>query len=136
MRVDEKPNGSVIVIEERTLLRWGSLATGALLGVILLVLRFAGITKDPVRLLPGAGVSLFVMMLAAVIPERRFAFEPALGRSFSEGDARPGHDDVVLLSDGFWRRQFGADSAAVGRRIVVDGTPCTIVGVLPNGFVR
>src|SRR5439155_9173133 len=45
--------------------------------------------------------------------------EPALGRSFSEGDARPGHDDVVLLSDGFWRRQFGADSAAVGRRIVV-----------------
>ncbi|PYU81339.1 MAG: hypothetical protein DMG50_16360 [Acidobacteria bacterium] len=53
--------------------------------------------------------------------------------SFNE-DAQPGHDTVVLLSDGFWRRQFAADSAIVGRSIDVDGTPCTVVGVLPSSF--
>jgi putative ABC transport system permease protein len=60
--------------------------------------------------------------------------QPALGRGFADADGRPGHDDVVLLSDGFWRRRFGGDPAAVGRRIGVDGTPCTIVGVLPASF--
>src|SRR5438093_1083003 len=63
-----------------------------------------------------------------------FAGRPTLGRGFTAADARPGHDDVVLLSDGFWRRQFGADPSAVGRTVVVDGTPCTIVGVLPSTF--
>src|SRR5262249_46366674 len=45
-----------------------------------------------------------------------------------------GRDGVALLTDGFWRRQFGGDPAAVGRVIVVDGAPCTIVGVLPASF--
>jgi len=60
--------------------------------------------------------------------------EPALGRSFTADDTVPGRDNVVLLTDGFWRRQFGADPAVVGRGIVVDGAPCTIVGVLPASF--
>jgi predicted permease len=63
-----------------------------------------------------------------------FGIRPALGRGFTADDGQPGHDDVVLLSDGFWRRQFGADPAVVGRRIVVDGTSCAIVGVLPPTF--
>lgn len=60
--------------------------------------------------------------------------EPILGRGFIDEEARPGRDAVVLLTDGFWRRQFAADSAIVGRSIDVDGTPCTIVGVLPSTF--
>jgi putative ABC transport system permease protein len=60
--------------------------------------------------------------------------QPAIGRSFTDEDARPGHDDVVLLTDGFWRRRFGADPGIVGRSIDVDGTPCTVVGVLPASF--
>ncbi len=59
---------------------------------------------------------------------------PALGRNFSDEDARPGHDAVVLLTDGFWRRRFGADPSLVGRSIDVDGTPCIVVGVLPASF--
>src|SRR5262245_8376735 len=55
--------------------------------------------------------------------------EPALGRGFTAGEAVAGGDAVVLLSDGFWRRQFGADPAIVGRLLHVDGTPCTVVGV-------
>jgi putative ABC transport system permease protein len=59
---------------------------------------------------------------------------PAIGRQFSPDEARPGHDRVVLLSHGFWRRQLGADPAIVGRALVVDGTSCTVVGVLPESF--
>jgi len=59
---------------------------------------------------------------------------PALGRLFVETDAKPGRDDVVVLSDGFWRRHFNADPSIVGRRVIVDGTGCTIVGVLPASF--
>ncbi|HEV3141595.1 MAG TPA: ADOP family duplicated permease [Vicinamibacterales bacterium] len=62
------------------------------------------------------------------------AIEPALGRLFTEDDTVKGRDNVVLLTDGFWRRQFGADPAVVGRRIIVDGAPCTVVGVLPASF--
>jgi putative ABC transport system permease protein len=60
--------------------------------------------------------------------------ELALGRGFTAEDAQPGHDAVVLLSNGFWRRQFAADSAIVGQSINVDGIPCTVVGVLPSSF--
>jgi predicted permease len=60
--------------------------------------------------------------------------ESALGRGFNDEDAWPGRDAVVLLTNGFWRRQFAADSTVVGRLIDVDGTPCTIVGVLPSSF--
>ncbi len=60
--------------------------------------------------------------------------EPALGRGFTNEDAQLGRDAVVLLSNGFWRRQFTADSTIVGQSIDVDGTPCTVIGVLPSSF--
>ncbi len=60
--------------------------------------------------------------------------QPAIGRGFTADDVRPGADTVALLSDGFWRRQFGADPAAVGRVITIDGVPCIVVGVLPSTF--
>ena len=60
--------------------------------------------------------------------------EPALGRGFTDEDAHPGRDAVVVLSDGFWRRQLAADPGIVGRTLDVDGTPCTIIGILPTSF--
>jgi predicted permease len=57
---------------------------------------------------------------------------PAVGRAFTEEDSHAG--DVVLLSDGFWRARFGADRSALGRRIVLNERPHTIVGVMPPGF--
>lgn len=60
--------------------------------------------------------------------------QPALGRLFVADDHTPGRDQVVILSDGFWRRNLNADSAAVGRHIVVNDMPYEIVGVLPAGF--
>jgi putative ABC transport system permease protein len=57
----------------------------------------------------------------------------ALGRTFSERDAST-QNPVVVLSDGLWRRRFGADPAAVGRAIVLNGSSYQIVGVMPRRF--
>ncbi|HYE88071.1 MAG TPA: FtsX-like permease family protein, partial [Vicinamibacterales bacterium] len=65
---------------------------------------------------------------------RTLGVQPALGRLFAAGDHEPGRDRVVILSDSFWRRNVGADPAAVDRGIVVNGVPHTIVGVLPPGM--
>lgn len=58
---------------------------------------------------------------------------PAVGRSFSTEEEK-GHGRVVMLSDGLWRRQFGADPAVVNRTIQLDGESYTVIGVMPAGF--
>lgn len=59
---------------------------------------------------------------------------PALGRTFDSQDGEAGHDQVAVISDGLWRRRFGADPAAVGRTITINGRPHEIVGVMPRRF--
>jgi hypothetical protein len=59
---------------------------------------------------------------------------PLLGRGFQPSEDRLGGPNAVVLSDGLWRRRFGADPAIVGRPIVLDEDPYTIVGVMPAGF--
>ncbi len=58
----------------------------------------------------------------------------ALGRTFTPADEPSGRPDVAVLSDACWRRRFGSDPGIVGRRIVIDGAPRTIVGVLRPDF--
>jgi putative ABC transport system permease protein len=58
----------------------------------------------------------------------------ALGRTFGGVDETPGHDDVVVLSHGLWRQRFGADPRIIGRRVVIDAEPRTVVGVMPSTF--
>ncbi len=58
-----------------------------------------------------------------------------LGRSFLDSeDAAGGPQDAIILTDSFWRSAFGADPGAVGRTLVLDGTPRRVIGVLPAGF--
>src|SRR4051794_29394068 len=58
--------------------------------------------------------------------------QPALARPFTaEGERVESAAFVVLLSDHLWRRRFGADPAVVGRTIRLNGTPYTILGVMP-----
>jgi putative ABC transport system permease protein len=59
---------------------------------------------------------------------------PGLGRSFSAEEDLPGRPPIVVLSDGLWRRRFGADPSIVGRSVTLDDAPTTVVGVLPAGF--
>ncbi|MPY86908.1 MAG: FtsX-like permease family protein [Luteitalea sp.] len=56
----------------------------------------------------------------------------ALGRTFRPEEVVPGADRVVVLSEGFWRRRFGADAGIVGKTMTLDGAPFTIVGVMPR----
>lgn len=61
------------------------------------------------------------------------AVPAALGRwpTVAEEDGDP---HVVVLSDGFWRRRFGADAGVVGRTLSFEGVPYRVVGVMPAGF--
>ena len=56
---------------------------------------------------------------------------PALGRSFLAEEDAPGRGDVVILSDGLWRRRFGADPGVLGREVRLDGRPHRVIGVMP-----
>jgi putative ABC transport system permease protein len=61
-----------------------------------------------------------------------FALAPALGRTFRADDGRPGSERVAVISHRLWRESFGADSSVVGRVVVLDGAPHTIIGVMPT----
>ncbi len=59
---------------------------------------------------------------------------PILGRSFTEEDTTYQTDNVVMLTDTYWRQSFNADPDVLGRQIRVDALSKTIVGVLPPSF--
>jgi putative ABC transport system permease protein len=58
---------------------------------------------------------------------------PALGRTFSADEDRDGIA-VCVISDGLWRRRFGADPSVLGRTVHLDRQPYRIIGVMPRAF--
>ena len=58
----------------------------------------------------------------------------ALGRTIRPEEAVVGNDRFVVLSDGLWRRRFGADRTIIGRPLTIDGDLFTVVGVMPPAF--
>jgi putative ABC transport system permease protein len=60
--------------------------------------------------------------------------QPALGRGFTEDEAKPGADKQVILTYGLWRSRFGGDRAVVGRSIRMSGEQYQVVGVLSEDF--
>ena len=56
--------------------------------------------------------------------------KPVLGRNFLPSEESPGAPVVALLGDGFWHRRFNADRNILGKKILLDGTPVTVVGVM------
>lgn len=59
---------------------------------------------------------------------------PSLGRTFRPAEDSPGRDEVVILSDGLWRQAFAGDALVLGKKVVLDGRPRIVVGVMPPGF--
>ena len=59
---------------------------------------------------------------------------PALGRTLTEEDERPGAPPVVVIADEEWQREFGSDPKILERTIKLDDTVHAIVGVMPQGF--
>ena len=60
--------------------------------------------------------------------------KPELGRVYTQQDAAPGFLDLVVISNGFWRRYYGSDPRIIGRKMRLDSDMYTIVGVMPQGF--
>lgn len=65
---------------------------------------------------------------------RVLGVEPVQGRGFEAADDHPGGPEVAVLSHALWQRRFGGDRGIVGRAVNLDGTPHTVVGVMPEGF--
>jgi putative ABC transport system permease protein len=79
----------------------------------------------PSRLIPGRQVTaeLFDVLGA----------RPLLGRSFRQGDDVQGAEPVAVISYGFWQ-ELGGSPSIIGRRLMLEGAPRTVVGVMPRGF--
>lgn len=72
----------------------------------------------------GARVSPGLLSLVGAIPLQ--------GRLFGLADQIPGNENVALLTEEVWRSRFGADPGVMGRTVAIDGSPCTIVGIVPR----
>jgi putative ABC transport system permease protein len=94
----------------------------ALLGGMTFNLTGAG---DPERI-PGARVSPNLFPLLGI--------QTQFGRTFLDEEDQPGRDRVVVLNHELWVRRFGADPHVIGRKIMLDGNPYEIIGVLRPGL--
>lgn len=59
---------------------------------------------------------------------------PILGRWFTAEEDRRGALGTVILSYSLWQARFGASPAVIGKKVLLDGEPCTIIGVMPPSF--
>ena len=99
--------------------------------------RFQGLTllNDVTRnVRQGGATERFAGVEASHELTRVLGVTPLLGRGFLPEEDRPGGPNaVVMLTEEFWRSRFGGDPAIVGRSVVLDEVPHTVVGVLPAG---
>lgn len=90
--------------------------------------------------------NLSVNMLGAGGPQRldgaAFSYDllptlgvkPLIGRAFSEEDDRESSAGTLLLSYSLWQEEFGGDSGVLGRKVILDDTAYTVIGVMPENF--
>ena len=83
-------------------------------------------TDEPIRL-QGEAVSWNLFPMLGV--------QPHLGRHFRDDEDKVGAADVIILGYGVWEKRYGADSSIIGRVLPVNGSPHTVVGVMPKDFM-
>ena len=76
--------------------------------------------------LNGAAITTNLLPLLGV--------SPSIGHGFTTADGTLGNGNVVLISNALWQREFAGASDAIGRKISIEGSPFTIVGVMPPSF--
>src|SRR5450432_2298694 len=59
---------------------------------------------------------------------------PLIGRTFAAGEDKPATASLTVLNESIWRRRFAASSAVLGKTILVNGAPSTVIGVMPVEF--
>lgn len=78
---------------------------------------------EPARL-EGAFVTTSLLPILGV--------QPALGRLFKDGEERD--PSTIILSYSIWQSRFGGDESIIGRRLLIDGSPRVVIGVMPQDF--
>ena len=111
------------VVGPANLIAWRERASSfsGLAGFIRFDANLDGIVGEPERIPVGFTTGNLFSVLGT---------PPLLGRTLVESDSAPGAADVVLLTEGYWRRRFGADPLVVGQTLRINGEPSTIVGVM------
>jgi putative ABC transport system permease protein len=59
---------------------------------------------------------------------------PIQGRTFTDEEDQPGHENVAIISEGLWKRRFGNDPNVVGQSVTLSAVSYTIIGVTPSSF--
>ena len=86
------------------------------------------------KVLSGTGETRFVRVgLASHDFLPMIGAQPFLGRGFTREEDQAGRDSVVVLDAGFWQRQFGGSREVLGRTLVMDDRPYTVIGIIPAG---
>jgi predicted permease len=93
-------------------------------GVLSVTFDLTG-SGEPVRLFAGLVSPPFFDVLG---------IRPVLGRSFHANENVRGQERVAIIGHALWQNRFGSDPQVVGRKILLNGVPCEIVGVLPATF--
>lgn len=88
----------------------------------------------PLNVMGSSGAEQIARLLTTPELFRVFNLSPALGRGFTDEEARPDGPPVVILGHGFWQRWFGGEPSVLGRQLAVQDGSLTIVGVAPAGF--
>jgi putative ABC transport system permease protein len=83
-----------------------------------------GVREPETITAPAISPGLFAML----------GVNPRLGRPFQPLDTEPGGDRVALISDSFWKKHFGGDPTAVGKKLTLNDQPYTVIGVMPPKF--
>lgn len=96
--------------------------------------HIAGYTSVGYNLAAGNGAEHLRGMPVASPYFHVLGIQPFLGRDFTEEDDRGGGQRVAIISYNLWGRRFGADPAVIGRKILLNGDPFTLIGVMPRGF--
>jgi len=85
-------------------------------------MQLSGAGGDPVKLSAFRISSGYFQVLG---------LHPAKGREFDFSEERPGNGNVVILSDRVWRNQFGAAADILGKKVLLESQPYTVVGLMP-----
>jgi putative ABC transport system permease protein len=81
----------------------------------------------------GEAVQVSALSVTATFFETLKA-RPLLGRTFATGEDQPGRDPTVVLSERLWRQRYAANPDIVGKSVILEGRPHTVIGVMPASF--
>lgn len=95
---------------------------------------YCAYTNTTMTLTGNAAPEALIAVKASSDFARTLGVNPAMGRFFGADEDLPGKKHVVVLSDGLWRREFGADPHIVGKLIRLDGELHAVLGVMPADF--